>query len=282
MDKAYSVHPLKVGDFEIAGEIMGAAFGRPENWSGQLAFNHRLQPDGYWGAYHHGGLVGLVGVIVYSTKAYVGLLAVHPDHQQKGIGLALMQYLLRWLEEKNIADVVLDASDQGKNLYNRLGFVSVEHILTYERKPTTLPCDFVEVLPITSSNIQDIARFDKDIFGADRGRVLQALHEAFPHRGRFYTSEGRIKGYLICQEKRIGPWVMHGREGAECLLKTALSLPYDGAASVVVPGNNHEVKKLLTTNGFELTRTHYHMIRGSGRLIGQRKNIFGQTSLSLG
>jgi hypothetical protein len=51
---------------------------------------------------------------------------------------------------------------------------------------------------------------------------------------------------------------------------------------VIVPGENTDAAELLQHYGFEKVRVLRHMVRGSKKLTGQRENVYGQTSPSLG
>jgi hypothetical protein len=95
--------------------------------------------------------------------------------------------------------------------------------------------------------------------------------------------QGNPKGYLIAQEKIIGPWVSQTKADAELLLKAALSLSFrDGPVTVIVPEENSEATTLLPRFGFEIVRALRHMVRGSNTPAGQRANVYGQASPSLG
>jgi hypothetical protein len=195
-----------------------------------------------------------------------------------------MQYLLNWLNEKNILLVRLDASEVGQPLYEKLGFAAHDNVYTLQRvagQPAGEHPPEAQFLLI--EDIDQISVVDIDAFGADRGRLLRALLETYPRRAFVLRNgQGQINGYLFAQEKRIGPWVMQETAGAESLLRAALSLPFNDLVTVSVPGINAEAIALLESNGFEIVRTNCHMVRCSGEPGGQRSNIFGQASLSLG
>ena len=194
------------------------------------ALYHGVQPDGYFGAYQDGTLVGMVGSTIYSTFAYIGMMGVHQKFQRRGIGFALMQHLLKWLDEKNIPQVQLDASEAGQPMYEKLGFVAQERVLMLQRQAglpiLELPRQ-VEI--IHHSDLATLAETDAKIFGADRSRVFSALLQAYPERAFFsHDAHGRMTGYLFMQERRIGPWVMLEPDDEEALLHAALSLDFAG------------------------------------------------------
>ncbi|KAK4498272.1 hypothetical protein PRZ48_010930 [Zasmidium cellare] len=51
----------------------------------------------------------------------LAMLAVHPDHQGKGVGSALLKDGLRWVDELGVPAFVV-SSGQGRGLYKRYGF----------------------------------------------------------------------------------------------------------------------------------------------------------------
>jgi GNAT superfamily N-acetyltransferase len=97
-----SIHLLSDADLKTAAVILSSAFQRSGNWIDDLRFYRRLQPDGYFGAYLDGMLIGMVGATIYSGFAYVGLMGVHQEFQRRGVGRALMQHLLAWLDDQNV------------------------------------------------------------------------------------------------------------------------------------------------------------------------------------
>jgi ribosomal protein S18 acetylase RimI-like enzyme len=271
-------------DLEAAARILSSAFERRGNWINNLKFNIQLQPDGYYGAFQDGVLAGMVGTTIYSAFAYVGLMGVDPDFQRRGIGLALMQHLLFWLDNKSISLVLLDASPFGQLLYQKLGFVACEPVYVFQRrKGEPIHHRPIETRLLNSQDLERISITDMHVFGADRSRLFTNLLEKYPNRA-FVLQDGlgSIKGYIFAREASIGPWVMQEPEGAEPLLQAVLSLPFEGDVSVVVPGSNTNAISLLQRYGYKVIRTNLHMMRGSGVRCGQSERIFGQTSLSLG
>ncbi len=57
-------------------------------------------------------------------EAIVLNVYVEPAWRRRGVGEALMQVVLAVLAERKVGRIVLHASDQGRRLYRRLGFVA--------------------------------------------------------------------------------------------------------------------------------------------------------------
>lgn len=195
-----------------------------------------------------------------------------------------MRHLLAWLDSQGVPLVLLDASDQGQSLYERFGFRSFNHTYVMRRSGVLPVCQLApHVKIVTTQNLDDLAEWDGDIFGGDRSRVLYALLDTLPGRAFLSRDEhGKVAGYLFAQERCIGPWAAAKPQDAEVLLQAALSLPYEGDVSVVIPEANLCGIDMLTSYGFRIVRANRHMGRGKDRTPIERSNIYGQTSLALG
>jgi predicted N-acetyltransferase YhbS len=278
-----SIRLLTDTDFESADEILKLAFGGFASRIHELRLYRQMQPDGWFLALQEERPVGMVGAINYGAFAYIGLMAVHPNVQRQGVGLALMQFLLARLDQQHIPLVLLDASKAGRPLYEKLGFVSHDESLAFQRDNTTALKRPSQVQLMSAQDLDELAEWDATFFGANRRKVLQALLGAYPERAFMLRNEaGQVDGYLFAQKNRIGPWIMRQPYNAEALLQAALSLPYDEKVSVVVPSVNQEAVDLLGRYGFEQGRSNRHMMRGLGGHPSQRRRIHAQTSFAVG
>jgi ribosomal protein S18 acetylase RimI-like enzyme len=279
-----SIRTLLDADLQTADIILSSAFQRSESWIRDLGLFRKLQPDGIFLASQDDFPAGMVATIIYSNYAYVGLMGIHQEFQRQGVGLVLMQHVLTFMQQKRVPVVRLDASPCGQPLYEKLGFVPLEEVFVLQQQKRDMDYQRPSGLQIlTLQDLDLLTASDHQAFGADRGRLLQALLESYP--GRAFTQQnkqGNVGGYLFVQEKRIGPWVMTGHMEAEPLLQAALSLPFPGPASVVVPAENPAAVTLLKRHGFGIVRVNRHMAYGSDLPAGQRQRVFAQASLSLG
>ncbi len=277
-----------------ADELLNLAFHTSASRAHDLAIYRQLQPDGWFAAEQGRRLVGMVGAIHYGDFAHVGLMAVHPEAQRQGFGMALMQFILAWIETYSRAGQQppaswLDASLMGRPLYEKLGYTSYDETGIYVRPinpAAPLPGGYLQkhrIQALTPHELDELAPLDRAVFGADRRKVLQALLKVYPQRAFLQRDEaGQIAGYLIAQKNRIGPWVMLQPGQAEALLQTALSLPYEGTLAVNPSSKNKEISELLARHGFEWSRANQHMGWRVSQLHGQRQQVFSQASLALG
>ena len=279
-----AIRQLTEADIIEADQVLRAAFKTPESRAGDLRRCLALQPDGFLAAICGDVLVGTVGAVDYGPFAYVGLMAVQPEFQGRGIGHALMQRIVNWLDTRNVPMSLLDATIFGAPIYTQFGFVDQDQACLFQLCGNTpRPFSSEQVYPLQSGDIESLRNFDMPIYGADRARLFQLLHADFPGRA-FVTRDaaGRVSGYLFAQTRRIGPWAARRPQGAQTLLQAALSLTYEGAPAAIAPRMNSAAKEMLEQVGFQFVRTARHMRRGGSRLINQRDLIYGQTSFGLG
>jgi predicted N-acetyltransferase YhbS len=279
-----SLQSLTEGDLDAADRILMAAFRSPSRRE-ELALYMSLQPDGWLLANLDGAPVGLGGVTSYGAFAYLGLMAVDPAMQRRGIGLALVEALVARAHELGSAMILLDASGAGAPLYARLGFVEDDRARVYTRE-TTMSVESAAgqaVRPLTQDDLPALVAFDAPYFGAARASVLGMCVQRYAERSFATRDEaGAINGYLIAFEERIGPWLATTREVAETLLARALTLPFATPLSVFVPALNSDATTLLERSGFTSRRDLRHMRHGGAPALERRIHLYGQTSFAIG
>jgi ribosomal protein S18 acetylase RimI-like enzyme len=272
-------------DLTAAGAIVTVAFPIPYDRTDEVRRFLSLQPDGWLLATLDDKPVGTVGAIDYGAYAYVVFLAVHPTAQRRGIGLALMQRIMSWLEARRCPLVMLDATDYGTPLYTKLGFVEDDRTLVYAQESAAglRTGHAAQVATLRPADLPDLTLFDTPIFGAERRAVLASYLADHATRA-FVTRDGagEISGYLFAQTHVLGPWVARTPERAEMLLAAALDLPFASGPSAIVPEANRDAIELLERRGFRRQRTLLHMRYGGNAAPSRRAIIYGQASLAIG
>jgi GNAT superfamily N-acetyltransferase len=271
-------------DLEAADEIAVAAYGGPHRRKGELARYLSLQPAGWMLAVRDGTPAGLGGAIVYGPFAYIGLMAVHPALQRQGIAQAILERLLAWLQVWHCPVVILDASAMGQSLYAKLGFVEDDKVVQFVRDDTlALHPSASPASPAHAEDLPALVAFDTPIFGASRAHVLASYLAG--DAGRAWLTRdntGAVTGYLVVQERTLGPWVARSPADAEALLTRAVSRPVTLGLQALVPAANHAASTLLERYGFKVTRTLSHMRLGGTGSPVDRALIYGQASFALG
>src|SRR5687768_11117528 len=112
------LRPMHADDVAEADRLRAQA-----GWNQTLADWRRVlvwEPAGCFVAEQHGRVVGTVTTTIYGRElAWVGMMLVDRSARRQGIGRRLLAHALDWLEhERGIACVALDATPQGKLLYD--------------------------------------------------------------------------------------------------------------------------------------------------------------------
>jgi len=229
----------------------------------------RLAPLDWLAAELDGAPAGVVSARRYGALGYIGMMAVDPERQRRGIGSALMQAMLTRLELAGISTLLLDATDEGAPLYEKFGFRTYDWTHYYERSVEVR--NGLGILPAVAGDaLNEAIALDRRFYGCDRSEMLALLAR---EPGAMLTVAA--DGYLMARETAIGPFVAESDETARELFEAALA----GRSDLVrgwAPGLNPAARRLFEDAGFPLVRSVRHMARGVSSL--RRDRIFSQAS----
>jgi predicted N-acetyltransferase YhbS len=277
-------------DLSSVDQLLRQAYNNPHDFTLRLRRQLALQPDGWLVAEHDGTIVGCGGVTVMGPVGYVGLVGVDPALQRQGVGVMLMRALLALLESQGCATILLDASDAGKPLYLRLGFViddGVSTWLTSEAQPALArdAQETIATMPYQASDLSAIIAFDSAGYGAPRDRIITAYLNDAPALTRVARDEsGALLGYLTLFSDIgfIGPWLASSPLAAAALLHDTLVQHGALVEGVVIPDANLDGARLLRAAGFAPVRTLAHMRLGAPLSPTRRQRVYSQINLALG
>jgi len=279
-----TVHPLREADLDATDIVVMAAYNVAQSRKSSLQFYMALQPDGAYVAKDGETIVGFGAALNYGPFAYIGLMSVHPSMQKRGIGRAILERLLIWLEEQHCPTALLDATPIGAPLYEQFGFVTDDMTVVMRQEqeiPLNERISYSLVSLLQEQDVEALIAFDALHFGARREAVLKHYFQP----GRVFITRDeheQITGYIVAQPHSLGPWVAQAPEAAEQLLLTALTLPFEEKPSVFISANNHAALTLLQRYGFVKERDLKHMYRGEHVQRARQTALYGQISLGLG
>ncbi len=186
----------------------------------------RLEPRGCFCASADGRLVGTTTTTAYGDElAWVGMVLVDPEYRRRGVATRLMREALDYLE-KRVAAVKLDATPDGRPVYEKLGF-KVESLV--ERWTGTARDDrrAAGCETLKASAHAELFALDREAFGADRLKLIEALLEdacAAPVAAA--AADGRLSGYALARRGSnatyVGPLVATDASQAAPLLDRLL------------------------------------------------------------
>ncbi|WP_213805681.1 GNAT family N-acetyltransferase [Granulicella sp. dw_53] len=74
------------------------------------------------GGLHLSEIGPLPGAFRVGRAAHIANVYTHAEHRKRGVARSLLNEMLRWCQESRIDQVTLAASNDGRALYNSLGF----------------------------------------------------------------------------------------------------------------------------------------------------------------
>jgi GNAT superfamily N-acetyltransferase len=208
-----------------------------------------------------GQLVGVAAGAVFADTGWVGGVAVVPAHRRAGLGGALTQAIVEFLEGRGVATVLLHATALGRPVYERLGFAPETAYLTLTGPTLSRPTPEPRVRPGRMADLEAVLGLDRAATGEDRRRLLAAL---WPTGGLVATGggDGRVLGYHLPSPWRSGGATIATDPRAGQALLDAVRATPAGQVGVSVPAANADALRFLEGAGFAEQFRTIRMHRG--------------------
>ena len=187
----------------------------------------------------------------YDDVGWIGYMAVLPQYQRRGIGTAIIEYLLEELDNLGVKTVRLDSSEAGYHLYKNFGFVD-EYKTTMFELPEKVS-DMSEKVITTQKISEGVKKMDVEIFGADR---LKAIRAWLNHGAKILEMKD---GYALLKMNSAGPIIATDYHTAQILLMEAI---LRGAKNITIPEANNSAIKLMKDVGAVWRHNRIRMRRG--------------------
>lgn len=225
-------------------------------------------------AVHDGRVIGTVAAVRYSDDlGWIGMLLVDRAFRRIGVGRRLLEQALHRLSGCDA--VKLDATPEGKKLYDTLGFAGERTFarLTHACLPA-LPAAAADpdLEPITGETWPGVQALDQFVFGANRSRLLRALASRAPERAFCLVRGGarQVEGFCLARPGanyyQIGPVVAPSAQDAVLLARTALAGLQGRAVVLDVPdAPAAPFGEWLQTLGFAQQRLFVRMVHSPAK-----------------
>lgn len=239
-----------------------------------------ISPRGCFVSEVNGQVVATVTTISFQKRfAWIGMVLVDPQYRGKGIGTQLLKRAIRHLDDENISTLKLDATPQGKPLYEKLGFVA-----EYEIERWTLRRLLADTRRSSSSDefasaalVESIRNSDREVFGADRGFLLESLHRDAPDLTLGFGDGATLGGYALGRRglfaDHLGPWMANDGATARSLLETFLARSSRETIVVDCLKSKNIGAPLLGSYGFTYSRPLTRMYRGPNDYPGRPEHL---------
>jgi GNAT superfamily N-acetyltransferase len=231
-----------------------------------------LAPQGCLAIEVDGELAATTTLLCYGCRlAWVGMVLTKKQFQGRGFARRLLSEVLKIADQLNIETVKLDATDQGRPLYEKSGFRKEQTVERWSRSGTGSE--------ITAPNtpLNEWRGSDQEAFGADRSQLLDKLAQRNPpwigSKSFALARSGANTAYL-------GPCVSNSTESASaliecCIQSTKASISWD------LLSQNRNAIAIAQDLEFAPQRSLTRMVRGKD-LRGEDDSVYALAGFEFG
>ena len=224
------------------------------------------EPDGCFAAELGGAVVATATTTVYGPAlAWIGMVLVDEGQRRRGIGKALFGHAMGYLDGRGVATIGLDATPDGKALYDQLGYRDAYGLERRIGRPPDLPPG--DARPLAEADLPAVLGLDERASGCDRARILRALHAGAPDGCFVVERGGELAGYLLgrpgTRAWHLGPLVARDAETADRLVGAALRTHRGERVVMDVMDDNLDAVALAERLRLEPVRPFIRMTRGA-------------------
>jgi GNAT superfamily N-acetyltransferase len=265
-------------DLAQAVEISSAAGWNQtfEDWQMLL----ELSPQGCFAIESDGHLVATTTLVTYQRRlGWIGMVLTKAEYRGRGLARRLLTAALDLADSAGIETIKLDATEQGRPIYESFGFRTEQPVERWSR-PAIARAQSSKVPIATEFRAlsQQLQKLDFQAFAADRSMVMGALAKrssTYSARCAFVLSRpGRTTDYL-------GPFVASDPSAAHVIIHDAIDASPDRAWSWDLMPANKDATAIASQFGFTRQRCLTRMVRGKP-LRGHEEMVYAIAGFELG
>jgi GNAT superfamily N-acetyltransferase len=224
-----------------------------------------------------GGLAGTVVATRYGDDVTaISMMLVAEKFERQGLGTRLMRHALA---EAKTASVWLTATDEGRPLYEKVGFRAIGQSSQHLGRLTAPASGATR--PASTKDMAGIAAMDAEVFGAPRTELLDRL-PSFARHLRVVDGPDGIVGYGAvlpnAEHPIVGPVIAEDFRTARALIAD-LAAAVDGPIRLDI--ENRQVLDWAVEHGLHAEWTTSVMVHGDA-LPGDRGRLFLPVMVALG
>ncbi len=214
-----------------------------------------------------GSILGTAAYLRYGALAWIAMMLVDPAERGAGLGKQLLAEALSALADAPC--IGLDATPAGEPLYRRFGFVGNRGLIRAKAivDSARFPAPEGAVRRMLKSDMPAVRRQDRQVFGADRCHLLEALFARAPECAWVATDAAGVKGYTFGRAghlyHQLGPIAAADTMTARDLVAGCLAQLHGREFAMDVPAIDGEWLDFLKSTGFVEERRFVRMfLRG--------------------
>ncbi len=213
----------------------------------------------------------------FGETGWIGALGVIPRSRGRGVGAALTLAAVEWLRERGAKTVLLHATDAGRPVYERVGFVSEGRSRAW--RGTAAPARSTDgVRSLRSADRSALRDLDSAVTGERRDAVLDTIS---PLTGMAAEDDGALRGYTLTSRWGAGPAVLAADEQAATALLGAARAATRGPVILTLPDANSAGIEILRGWGFRPVN-HAERMRLGPPVDWHPERVYGMFNLFWG
>ena len=222
-------------------------------------------------------IVGGACCASFGDTGWIGALGVIPRARGRGLGTALTEACVEWLRGRGATTVLLHATDAGRPVYERLGFVAEGRSRAWRGGPShQRRANGLRAL--RAGDRPSLQALDRAITGERRDPVLEAI---IPLTGLALEGDDGLRGYLLSSPWGAGPAVLAGDQDAGLALLAAARGATQGPTILTLPDDNVAGVGALESWGFRAVN-HAERMRLGPEVPWNPEQVFGMYNLFWG
>jgi GNAT superfamily N-acetyltransferase len=231
-----------------------------------------------------GHIAGVSGATAFGTEptprsGWVHNVVVHPEQRRAGVGTALTEGAMTWLESRGVRAMLLLATESGRPVYERLGFTASIRYAALECPAAATPPELPSrVRPARASDLPAILALDARATGEDRSAAIEPVVPT-----GWVVADGRhVTGFYLPCAWHQGPAVAEDPDSGRALIELALRLRSPAPMWVGLPESNRDALDHLAALGAIATRYATRMWIGGEPPALRAEMIYGVFNFALG
>jgi len=266
-------------------------------WNQTLADWERFletEPGGCFLAEWDGEPAGTATTTVYGTDlAWIGMVLVHPQFRRRGIGTSLLRHCISYLQqERGVRCIKLDATPEGKLVYDRLGFQSewslkrYEGILRLSAKQHPNPPVGAGIRSWNDTDPEKVVSLDTHAFGVSRQPLLRSLAQQSLESVVVQNPCGEAVGYGFARTgvraTYLGPIGASSPEAGALVAQTLLGRLTNHRIFWDIPDATQPAIDLVNAHGLTVQRSLIRMFLGPNSNPGNPRAQFALAGPEVG
>lgn len=236
-------------------------------------------------------LVATTTIFDYGENlSFLGVVVVRAKFRGQRLASLMMDKVEQHLEKPS-TPIVLIATPEGKPVYESRGYQIIGDCIKLMGGKNETPTEYpvmgeYHFKPLKNINEDDLARFDFEVFGADRSHVLAGLLAGKTKSVAMLDADtDRMAGYGFTMKRKgvlvVGPVVADQLSHAVAIVKI-LTYGWNGPIRIDILSHQSQFHEELLSLGFEVEAISPVMQLGEGDGYVSRPQSYSLASQALG